>query len=98
MRSSACSSEIGFCLRFARCFEHGGVHRLARARARPHDELEGLVVAFASIDGGVEQHFALTAGGLDAAGEHECVAKHDHAVLAPQVEMAEPELLVDLAD
>src|SRR5262245_13621983 len=83
---------------FARGLEQGGVDRLAGAGARPYHELEGLVVAFAGVDGGIQQHLALPPRRLDATCQDERVAEHHHAVLAPPVEMAEPQLLVDVAD
>ena len=45
------------------------MHRLAGAGAGPHHELEGLIIALAGVDGGVQQHLALATRGFDAARE-----------------------------
>ena len=66
--------------------------------AGPDHELEGREIALAGIERGDEQRLALPAGGLDAAGQHQRVAEHHHAFLGPQVEMADPQLLVDQRD
>src|SRR3984957_7513423 len=81
--------------RLSRRLEHDGIERPAGALARPHHELEGLVVAFAGIERDAEHRLALRVGCGDAGGEHDGVAEHDDAVFEPGIEMADPELLVD---
>src|SRR5262245_27927065 len=78
---------------FAGGLEQGGAARLARAGAGPQDELDRLVVALAGVDGGVARNLALPPRGFDSARQDEGMAEHHHAVLAPPVEMAEPQLL-----
>src|SRR6516165_1497725 len=81
--------------RFARCFEHRGLHRLARGFASPNHELESRIVALAGVKRAAEHGFALPTGSGDAAGENQRVAKHDYTVLHPDVEVPDPQLLVD---
>src|SRR6185503_15539284 len=76
-------------------FEHGGGQSLAAVLAGPDDELEGLVVALARLEGGLEQSLALVGGG-ERPVEHQALAEHDQPFLRPHIEVAEPELLVDL--
>ena len=45
-----------------------------------------------------EQRLALLAGSLDAARQHQRVAEHQDAFLEPEVEMADPQPLVDQRD
>src|SRR5690606_23060669 len=77
--------------------EHRRDESLAAILAGPDDELEGLIVALAGLERGAQQRLALTLGG-DGAVEHEALAEHDQAFASPDVEMAEPALLVDLRD
>ena len=83
---------------FARGLEHRRVERLARAFPRPDHKLEGGEMPLAGVERGAEQRLALLAGGLDAARQYQRVAEHDDAFLHPQIEMADPHLLVDQRD
>src|SRR5262249_10081202 len=78
--------------------EHDGVDRLAGGLAGPQHELERLVVAFARLERGAERGLALRPRRPDAAGEQQGVAVHDQTVVEPQVEVADPELLVHAGD
>src|SRR6266851_4385328 len=82
-------------LRLPLRLEHRGVERLARGLAGPDHELEGREVALAGVERGSEQRLALPARGFDAAGQHQRVAVHDQAVLDPEIEMPDPQLLID---
>ncbi len=62
--------------------------------AGPQHELKGLVIALARFQRRPEQCLALARMGLGAR-EQQAMAVEQHPVLLPQVEMAEPELLVD---
>src|SRR3984957_3978444 len=84
--------------RLARGLEHGRVEGVGGAFSRPDHELERLEVALARFQRGSQRRLALRARGRDAAGEQQRVAEHDQPVLEPQVEMPDPELLVDLGD
>src|SRR5262245_3226299 len=88
------TSPPGNCLCLAGCLENGGVERLARRLARPQHELEGREIAFAGIDRGGQHRAALLARGLDPAGQHQRVPEHHHSIARPQIEMADPHLLV----
>src|SRR4051812_10713495 len=78
--------------------EQHGVERLAGGFAGPEDELERLVVAFAGVGGGFEQHLALAVRRLRAAGQEQGVAEHDDVLALPEIEVADPKLLVDEGD
>src|ERR671919_521420 len=82
----------GSCLSL--CFEHSGGERILGRFARPQHELEGLIIALASLERSPKQRLALAGMGVGA-GEQEPVAIEQKPVLAPQIEMAKPELLVD---
>src|SRR4051812_46719173 len=77
-------------LRLARRLEHCGVQRLAGGLAGPDHELERREIALAAFESARQQRLALLARGLDPAREHQRVAEHHHAVLGPQVEVADP--------
>ncbi len=55
-------------------------------------------IALAGVERGAEQRLALLAGGFDAAGQHQRVAEHHDAFVGPEIEMADPQLLVDQRD
>ena len=64
-------------LSLACCFEHGRFKRLAGARASPGYKLERRVVLLTCVEGGGQEHLALSTRRLGATGEHECMTKHD---------------------
>src|SRR3990170_6873369 len=74
--------------------EHRGGERIFRRLARPQYELEGLIIALAGLKGSLKKRLALADMGVGAC-EQKSVAVEQEAVFLPQVEMAEPELLVD---
>ena len=74
------------------------VQRLAGRLAGPEHELERLIIPLAGVDRRLEQHLALTVGRLRAPGEQERVAEHHYILGAPQIEMPDPQLLVDERD
>src|SRR5437588_9974993 len=76
--------------------EHGGIHGFARGRAGPDHELECLEVALTGVERRVEQRLALFARGFDAARQHQRIAEHHQTLARPQVEMADPQLLIDM--
>src|SRR4029077_19970106 len=80
-------------LRLARGLEHRGVERRAGLLAGPDHELEGREIALAGFQRARQQRLALRAGRLDAAGEHQRMAEHHHAVGGPEVEVPDPQLL-----
>ena len=61
----------------------------------PDDKLEGLEIALTCFDSGDQQALDLLDVGIGAAGQQQRLAKHDEAFVAPQIEMADPQLLVD---
>src|SRR3979411_2429498 len=63
--------------------------------ARPDHKLEGREVPFTGIERGTEQGFALPGGGIHSAGENERMSVHDETFLGPEIEMADPHLLID---
>ncbi|CAH1663875.1 hypothetical protein CHELA40_15479 [Chelatococcus asaccharovorans] len=75
--------------------EQDVVEGLPGALARPHDELERLIIAFARLGRRAQQHLALAVVGLRATGEQQRMAEHDHVLARPEIEMPDPELLVD---
>src|SRR4029079_11680116 len=85
-------------LSLARRLEHRRVERLAGGLAGPDHELERWEIALAAFERARQQRLALLARGLAPAGENQLMAEHHHAVLGPQVEMADPQLLVDERD
>ena len=62
---------------------------------RPQDELERLEIGLAGVDGRLDHRAALRVARSRPAGEAQGVAKHHDILLAPQVEMAKPQLFVD---
>src|SRR5438105_6827681 len=82
-------------LRLAVGLEHHRVDRLARRLAGPDHELECRVMAFAGVGGGRQHRLALLGGCGRPAGEDQRLAEHHQARLEPEVEMPDPELLVD---
>ena len=74
------------------------LERLLRRLAGPDHELEGLEIALAGLHCDLDQGFALARIGFGAAGQEQGMAVHDHAVGIPDVEMADPQLLVDQGD
>src|SRR4051812_42882564 len=82
-------------LRLSRRIEHRRVHGFRRALARPHHELERREIALAGVDGAGEHRFALRGRGGEPARQYQGLAMHDHASGGPQVEMPDPQLLVD---
>src|SRR5687767_10699839 len=77
--------------------EHRRGERLAAFPAGPDYKLEGLIVALARLERGAQQRFTLCGRG-NGAIQHEALAEHDEALLRPQIEVPEPELLVDLGN
>src|SRR6266436_861114 len=75
--------------------EHGGIERLARRLTGPDYELKGGKITLAGVERSAEQALALATGGLHPAGEHEGVTVHDETVRKPEIEMADPQLLID---
>ena len=63
--------------------------------AGPDDELKGLIIALAGFDRRGEHRFELRGAGLDPFGQKQGVPIHDDALGLPEVEVADPELLVD---
>src|SRR4051812_18733022 len=82
-------------LRLTHRVKHRGVHGFRRALACPHHELERREVAFTGVDSTGEHRFALRSGGSEPARQHQRLAVHHHAGAGPQIEMANPQLLVD---
>src|SRR5450756_2956846 len=85
-------------LRLALGIEHRRTHGLGRGLAGPDYELERRVIALAGVDGADQHGLALRGGGGEAAGQHQRLAVHDHAGVGPDVEMPDPQLLVDGGD
>src|SRR5277367_335104 len=75
--------------------EHRELERFLGAAAGPEDELESLIMFLARRERRVDDRAALQIAGLRAAGKAMGVAEHDDVLLAPEIEMAEPQLLVD---
>src|SRR5947199_898928 len=90
--------RLGAASGLALCLEHGGVECLARRLASPDHELKCGKIALAAIKRGAEQGFALATGRINAAREHEGVAIHGETVGGPEIEMANPHLLIDEPD
>src|ERR1700723_1732298 len=78
-------------LRFARGFEQGRVHGFACRFGGPDDVLEGREIALARIERAAEYRLALPIRGGDAAGQHQRVTEHHHAVDLPDVEVTDPQ-------
>src|SRR5439155_1084252 len=80
--------------------DEGRRNSLLRGLAGPKDELEDGVEALAFLDGGLDQRLGM--GQRQRAAllrlEQSGVAEEDEAAIRPQLEMAEPELLVDEPD
>src|SRR5579885_766628 len=81
--------------RFADRIDHRGGHRLLGVLAAPEDELKGGVEALALIEGDVDQILDLLDAGAKRAAQQHGVAKGRGVVVGGEIEMAEPELLVD---
>src|SRR3954469_23155780 len=80
--------------------DQGRRDRLLRSLAGPEDELEDRVEALAFLDRRLDQGLGVAEGEGAAlvAFEQGRVAEEDEAAVRPQLEMAEPELLVDQPD
>src|SRR3954463_669554 len=74
--------------------------RLLRSLARPQHELEDRVEALAFLDRRLDQGLGMAEGEGAAivAFQEGGVAEEDEAAVRPELEMAEPELLVDQPD
>src|ERR1700758_4706444 len=81
-------------LRLALGVEHRGRQRLARRLAGPDHELECREVEFPGVVGAGQHALSLCDGGDQAAVQHQRLPVHDHAGVGPQIEMADPQLLV----
>src|SRR5882757_624608 len=75
--------------------EHGRFERLARRFAGPDHELERRIITLARFERCCQQRLALPSGSLDASGQHERMPEHHQSVLAPEIKMPDPHLLVD---
>src|SRR5207302_1897678 len=71
---------------------------LPRRLARPDDELESREIALGGVERGCKNRFALPPGRRDAARQYQSMAEHDDAVLSPDIEVSDPQLLVDQCD
>src|ERR1044071_3641948 len=89
-KPTSCSKALSL----ARGLEHRGVEGRAGLLAGPNHELEGREIALAGVQRAGQQRLALLAGRLDAAGKHQRMAEHHHAVGGPEVEVPDPQLLV----
>src|SRR5580698_5934347 len=80
---------------FADRLEDRGGQRVGGRLAGPHDVLKGRIEAFAFADRDLDQVVQLL--GLEAFGaaQRDGVPEHRQAFLGPEVEVAEPHLLVD---
>src|SRR5271163_2117577 len=87
--------ERGNPSRVAVGLEHREIERFLGAAAGPEDELERLIMFLARRERRVDDRAALQIAGLRAASEAMGVAEHDDVLLAPEIEMAQPQLLVD---
>jgi Seven Residue Repeat len=85
-------------LRLSGGLEHNGVHRLACRFSRPDHELKSRVIALASIERTAERRLALPVRHRNAADQQHGMAKHHHSALRPNLEMADPQLLIDGGD
>src|SRR5690606_21747929 len=83
---------------FAYRFEHDLAERVRGALASPYHELEGLIVEIAGIGGRAQQRLALLRADFSPARQQVRIAEQHHALVIPDVEMADPELLVDERD
>src|SRR5262245_52510183 len=81
--------------RLARGLEHGGIERRAGLLARPDHELKCREIALAGLERRGQQRLALLTRRLESAGEHQRVTEHHHAIVGPEIEMTDPELLID---
>src|ERR1700722_20035146 len=84
--------------RTPRRFKHCGVHRLASGLACPHHELECWEVALTRIERSTEHCLALPNRSAAAAGKNKRIAKHYHAAPRPDIEVTDPQILVDEGD
>src|SRR6185369_10868314 len=75
--------------------EYRAGERIFGAPSRPYDELKGLVIPFASLEGRLQKRFALPLRRLRAI-QHEALAVEKQPFRRPDVEMAEPKLFIDL--
>src|SRR5579871_6339560 len=78
--------------------EHRGRHGFGRRLAGPHHELERRKIALAGGERFRQHALTLRRGGGHAARQHKRLTVHDHASVGPEIEMADPELLVDRGD
>src|SRR5262249_6086589 len=76
-------------------FEHPRVERFTSGFSRPNDELEGRNVALTGAERVRQEGLALLAGNLNAASKNQSMPVHHQAILIPEVEMSDPQLLVD---
>src|SRR5215218_8074053 len=91
-----CPVEAGLSL--ALCFEQDRVESLAGGLTGPDHELERLEISLAGFDRDPQHGFALSVGRISSARQQQGMAEHHHVFRAPQVEMPDPELLVDGGD
>src|SRR5574337_1814687 len=75
--------------------EGGEGDRLLRLAIGPHHELKRLVEGLAGGDRRSDHRAALRVARRRPASQTQRVAEHDEVLSAPQVEMADPQLLVD---
>ena len=79
-------------------FKHDRADRLGSGFAGKDDKLKSLVVAFACAHRAGENSLTLMAVQLGPAGEQNGMPEHDHSVARPNVEVPDPELLIDERD
>src|SRR3569623_1555044 len=84
----------------ALCLDQGRCNRFLRRLAGPENELEDRIEALALLDRGLDQGLGVAKGEHSAlvAFEQGRMAEEEEARTRPELEMAEPELLVDEAD
>ena len=77
-------------------FEHRRGQGVAARFAGPHNELEGLEVAFAGFKRTLDEGVALRLRGQGIV-QHQAVAEHDQSLMCPNIKVTQPKLFVDMS-